>query len=275
MSEIENQNQDNELKSKASEAMHKIISEPNVLKSITDNLLPSYGKNKATIDEVIKYAEDNLKASLILKDNGLTALSIYHLEQSAEMITKSLYYMFDLKINKTHNQIEIIADFREKLNEKLGNDATTTLLGSMDSALKTFRDTGISQLARLDEPSLKGYFDAIEQLKSALISVNKTDFSAVINKAVSHLDREKRSKVLASVNSRSNNKLLNFASGLPIVLIIGLITYPHESYTRYHGEDISPKDYDEGRVAIVNFYDRIYDHLNDYIKARKEYRDSK
>ncbi len=274
MPEVENPNQDNELNSKASEAMHKIASEPNVLKSITDNLLPSYGKNKATIDEVIKYAEDNLKASRILKDNGLTALSIYHLEQSAEMITKSLYYMFDLKINKTHNQIEIIADFREKLNEKLGNDATTTLLGSMESALKTFKDTGISQLARLDEPSLNSYFDAIGQLKSALVSVNKNDFNTVINEAVGHLDREKRAKVLASVNSRSN-KLLNFASGLPIVLIIGLITYPHESYTRYHGEEISPKDYDDGRVAIVKFYDKIYDHLNDYIKARKEYLDSK
>ena len=274
MPEIENSNQDNELNLKASEAMHKIASEPNVLKSITDNLLPSYGKNKAVVDEVIKYAEDNLKASHILKNNGLTALSIYHLEQSAELITKSLYYMFDLKMNKTHNQIDIIADFREKLNEKLGNDATTTLLGSLDSALTTFRDTGISQLARLDEPSLNSYFDAVEQLKSVLVSVNKTDLSTIINEAVSSLDREKRARVLASVNSR-HNKLLNFASGLPIVLIIGLITYPHEKYTRYHGEEISPKDYDDGRVAIVKFYDRIYSHLNDYIKTRKEYLDSK
>lgn len=274
MPEIENSNQDNELNLKASEAMHKIASEPNVLKSITDNLLPSYGKNKAVIDEIIKYAEDNLKASHILKNNGLTALSIYHLEQSAEMITKSLYYMFDLKIKITHNQIDIIADFREKLNGKLGNNATTTLFGSIDSALQTFRDTGISQLARLDEQSINNYFDVVEQLKSALVSVNKTDFSAIINEAVSSLDREKRARVLASANSR-HNKLLNFASGLLIVLIIGLITYPHEKYTRYHGEEISPKDYDDGRVAIVKFYDRIYSHLDDYIKTRKEYLDSK
>ncbi len=273
MSEIENSNQDNELNLKASEAMHKIASEPNVLKSITDTLLPSYGKNKAVVDEVIKYAEDNLKASHILKNNGLTALSIYHLEQSAEMITKSLYYMFDLKIKTTHNQIDIIADFREKLNGKLGNNATTTLFGSIDSALQTFRDTGISQLARLDEQSINNYFGVVEQLKSALVSVNKTDFSTIINETVSGLDREKRARVLASVNSR-RNKLLNFASVLSIVLIIGLITYPHEKYTRYHGEDISPKDYDDGRVAIVKFYDRIYNHLNDYIKTRKEYLDS-
>lgn len=272
MAEIENTDHDSELKLRASEAMHKIASEPSILKSIVDNLQPSYGKNKVIIDEVIKYAEDNLKASHILKDNGLIALSIYHLEQSAEMITKSLYYMFDLKVNKTHNQIEIIADFREKLNEKLGNDSTTTLLGSIDNTLQTFRETGISQLARLDEQSLKGYFGVIEQLKSMLTNINKTDFSTVINETVSHLDREKRAKVLASVNSRSN-KLLNFASGLPIVLIIGLVTYPHESYTRYHGEEISPNDYDDGRVAIVKFYDRIYNHLNDYIKARGEYLD--
>lgn len=275
MPEIENSNQDNELNLKASEAINKIASEPNVLKSIMDNLLPSYGKNKAVVDEVIKYAEDNLKASRILKNNGLTALSIYHLEQSAEMITKSLYYMFDLKIKTTHNQIDIIADLIEKLNGKLGNTATTTLFGSTDSALQTFRDTGISQLARLDEQSINNYFDVVEQLKSALVNVNKTtNFSTIINEAVGSLDREKRARVLASVNSR-HDKLLNFASGLPIVLIIGLITYPHEKYTRYHGEEISPKDYDDGRVAIVKFYDRIYGHLDDYIKTRKEYLDSK
>ena len=274
MSEIENLDQDGELKLKASEAMHKIASEPNILKSIFDNLQPSYGKNKAIIDEVIKYAEDNLKASRVLKENGLIALSIYHLEQSAEMITKSLYYMFDLNVNKTHNQIEIIADFREKLSGKLGKDSTTILLGSIDSTLQKFKETGISQLARLDEQSLNIYFESLEQLKSALVNIDKDDFSTVINETVSHLDREKRAGVLASVNSRPN-KLLNFASGLPIVLIIGLVTYPHESYTRYHGEEISPNDYDSGKVAIVKFYDRIYNYLNDYIKARREYLDSK
>ena len=46
-------NPDNEFQSKASDALQQIFSQPAILKSIVDSLLPSYGKNKIILDEVL------------------------------------------------------------------------------------------------------------------------------------------------------------------------------------------------------------------------------
>ena len=64
------------------------LQQNNAVQMIGTTLLPAYKKNKNKINEMVGYAEDNFRTSRWLKDNGYTALSIYHLEQSAELITK-------------------------------------------------------------------------------------------------------------------------------------------------------------------------------------------
>jgi HEPN domain-containing protein len=218
-------------------------------------IILNINRNKEEIKSIIKLAEENYKASKLLRDNNLIAFSIFHLQQATELLTKFLLIVYGIEIPKTHDQGELIS----KLINEIKNTPCSKLIFEPELELLLELVDEIKEISkdRINFVKSEGF---IRYLKAAEFSENL--FNAIMNEdtSLSYNQNEKAFQVL------------RFGFIVPEIVFIGIILYPHEAYTRYPERDISPDNYNKKEIPIAKdeYYDRISSIIENAIMITKE-----
>jgi HEPN domain-containing protein len=213
-------------------------------------------RNREEIKSIIKLAEENYKASKLLKDNNFIAFSIFHLQQATELLTKFLLIVYGIEIPKTHDQGELIS----KLINEIKNTPCSKLIFEPELELLLELVDEIKEISkdRINFVKSDGF---IRYLKAAEFSENL--FNAIMNEDTG---------LSYNQNKKALQVILRFAFIVPEILFIGIILYPHEAYTRYPERDISPDNYNKKEIPIAKdeYYDRISSIIENAIMITKE-----
>lgn len=205
-------------------------------------------------------------------DARLNALKVYHLQQAVEHLTKAYAYMFLTKGEVSgHDNFEIFRKLADSFKTQFGSllDVDRSL-----KAMEKLQQMGPVDIAKLPAQEINGFIDSVEGVTSVVsrfVSPN-IDWDAVVDAALgaiaadpktdkSKMPTKEKMKELLQKNNREQN-ILESASILPAVLIIGYLTYPHEAFTRYPDGEITAAEYARNPVGIVACFDRIYTIVN-------------
>ncbi len=268
------------------------------------------GSRKDLSKGFLEAGKMDLNAYKLLKDNNLSQMAIFHLQQAAEKIAKALLIldMNDVKYKdlKDHNFIYVL----ERLIKK--HDGEINKLGNLENAIFRQAITTASQkildflkLDNLENVEIYGkYIKKYIELRNEIINLKEKYDTATNNEEKIKLKNEIDKKEIDILDSglftcilkenKGNNKALKklkFASSdqieslisindniflsvfseesknilLPFytILFITLVTYPHETITRYPDTNGLIQDY--SRIGIFQSSDTIYQKLNEII----------
>lgn len=210
----------------------------------------------------LQYSRDNLDASKLLYAK-LKALSIYHLQQSVEHLTKSYSYLIlgvEVTRSFNHNNFSML----KALTEKFNNNSNAGLFSASIERLNSLQNVGAENIARMSEAEINEFITATEQLvkKSEVgIKAGLTDqaLSLLVDQATEHIrDREEKARAKFRGMQKAREMIGQGGSDLFFAIMLGYLTYPHESFTRYPDRSITPEAYNGGNIGIVKAYDTIY-----------------
>ena len=143
------------------------------------------------------------------------------------------YFISDLlNICRTFLNLEDHLNIKDILNINIGDNWETLIKNLVTKASKEFTNPG-KDIDKIDISFPVGQPGFVPDFRK---DIDKIDISSVI----------------AQLSNIISLTLLS----IPIYLI-GIITYPHESFTRYSDGDMKPKDYND-QLGIVQSYDRIF-----------------
>ena len=274
-----------------------------LLKS-TDGEISSPFPAKATentdriVDGLIRNAEIDFKDSNLLYKNGSYSNAVYHLQQAIEKLVKACaLFFFPLNyssIRKTsHNSPEIylklLTDPRlNKLLRKVGNlipEIDLKPLDKLDQTIKNIKRTETKvELAKMPATVLNNILDVCDKIMAIDVKSKGPDvlkeqygnsFDHYLKEALTLLtpnnpDLESQIsglnlKKLVEGNTNFIYDWLNeFITTIIPLYLLGLIVYPHESFTRYPGELMNPQDYNEN-FGIVQVFPRIWNLGNNIL----------
>ncbi len=206
--------------------------------------------------EYLAAAKRDARAAEVLDNsNGQAALTLYHIQQGIEKATKALCVAMGIatpeSLRSTHRTPQ-------------------PLLAALG---KNFLGEGAAEFLRALD---KGYRKKLKranvlvnnrQQKLARLPFRRTGWDLGIEDFLDTLDNlarhqewfeqkeENVKKILAGCLPEYRDQILAFAAAkyalaAPNCLVIGALTYPHESSTRYPGGDLEPPDY-AGELGIV------------------------
>jgi HEPN domain-containing protein len=276
-------------------------------------------ENNWKMKSIISRAKKSFEASNILREKEDIASSIFHLQQSVELLTKLCYVGFGIDTPKSHNQAELIDNLIRGIRKQCGN----CFSGYENQTRKEIQNLKVEirdikkriALARSEE-FIKKHLVNIEALESRLSMmenenkicegvkeivynpdlINDPDFQELtkwcldLMKNLKNLGVEEEkinyykekiieeSKKIVS-NPESLQKITNsilaiFRFGIAVSEIIecGVILCPHETFTRYPDEGISPESYDKKEIPIAkdDYYYKLHDVIENAIKRIDE-----
>lgn len=252
---------------------------------------PLPGERTENIDGLIINAEIDFKASYSLYKDRIYSSAVYHLQQAIEKLIKACamkYVGLDyLTIKKTsHNSPEIYLELL--LDPKWNNFLRKFVilipgmdlkpLNALDQTIKNIKRTETKvELARMPTTLLNDLLDVCDNLIAINVKSKSSDFLKEQNEVFFDKYIKLVSASLAPNYANFDGEinrfnLKNFFGGdinfiydnvneilvtiLPLYLI-GLIVYPHESFTRYPGQLMNSQDYSES-LGIVQAFLRIW-----------------
>lgn len=213
-------------------------------------------------------AKDNLEASRMLKEMSI-ALSIYHLQQAVENLVKAFGYIFldENTVRKSsHNNFELLY----KLIEKINSTHAQGMLAVSLNKINELKDIPKDDVARFDDETINNYMLAVTSLtdsvKTIMKSYNMEEMRDKIVSAYTPLFNKAQRSKLNQITPERITSLGNSGMSLFEAFMLGLLTYPHEAYTRYpDGSLLNPMIYKQGNLGIVKCYDFLYGKASDAI----------
>jgi len=214
-----------------------------------------------TLDYADKYlaaGEADSKAAAILYQSGELALSVYHIQQAAEKAMKGFCLSVGAvtmeQLRKTHRTPQLIL----KTIEQWPGSEMSTILSGIDNkdykrAIKKAKKlvnsdrVGQEQLAKLllrsdkFELSIEVLLQLSDQLMAAtpLLEQKEDEVKKVMAKCLPEY-----------ANSIMTYSLMKYGQAIGQCYIFGVLTFLHESYTRYPGGPLEPQDY-TSKLGIV------------------------
>jgi len=214
----------------------------------------------------ISSAKDDCKATMLLFDAGLFALSTYHLQQATEKTTKA--YLLSTNIisikearDINHNSLNgHILLAQKMINYSKGMIRNVSLLMNSNSKLELLKKINKEEVARLpysdiaklvDSSDLtlpkhrKLISDAIENIKDRESEGRKTIRTVAVQKGLDEdkIEDEIDNQLDQLRSDVMNNASIKYSTLLPFLYIASAVTYPHQGYTRYPDGNIRPRDY--------------------------------
>lgn len=243
------------------------------------------------VDGLIRNAEIDFKDSNLLYKNGSYSNAVYHLQQAIEKLVKACamnFFRLDYSsVRKTsHNSPEVYLELLmnpilNKLLRKVGSlipEIDLKPLDILDQTIKNIKRTETKvELAKMPATDLNNILDICDELMVIDVKIigsdflkeqNRDHFDDYLKETLTSLipyfpDLESKTsgldlKKLAEENMNFIYEWLNESITTILTLYhLGIIVYPHESFTRYPGERMSPQDYNES-LGIVQVFTRIW-----------------
>jgi len=216
------------------------------------------------------YAEDDLKVSKLI-NSDFKALSIYHLQQSIEHLAKGYSYLL-LGVEETrgfnHNTFKILTALTEHFAKGVSGNFFELPIRRLAELGKISK----KEIALMSEKDINEFIAMTEQLsqasKNAFSNMSDEKLHEIIRPLFEDIqDRNKRAVEEYKGINRIRTIISKYAPTVFSALFLGFITYPHEAFTRYPDEDITPEAYKSGELGIIKAYDRIYSVTDLAIKA--------
>ena len=205
-------------------------------------------ENVHLAESFVLSANDDLRAAEVLYQYSLPALTVYHLQQAAEKVTKALCLLMGrTRLAKSHRspqpilnllgrflriygktlQVLMDTEFSKNLADanRLVNNEHHSLVGvpfsSSDKELGITNLLSIFDLFSKDEPLMR----EIEESIAVAVSLYQPLFPGIaeLKPAIAHG--------------------LNLGRAAVMCYILGALTFAHETPTRYPGGQLEPKDY--------------------------------
>lgn len=248
-----------------------------------DNLIQSDLKeNLRPAREFILIAEQDMKDAQLLYENKSFASSIYHLQQSVEKATKacgfSVFFLNKNDLKKVqHTTPKVFMSLLNKyiilfieLTKSFNPNSTNKNLKEIEEIFyKTFNKGIKKDIAKFDENKIKTVLELSDVFKKSEKKIS--DFlKETIKEFIKESKDDEYKEKLKFFKSMILPKIIPYTYEFVNLYLLSIITYPHESYTRYPDQDMTPKDYTSD-LGIVVMFNEITNILNSSIKALKNY----
>jgi len=207
-------------------------------------------------------AERDLKSCKALRCKKIYPYAVYHLQQAVEKATKGYVLGFGLLGEKDIRAISHDTPmlFLKALVDKTGLRSWANQPGNqglkqrIDNAYQAVNEEAKRQeIVRTSRPSIKKQLSEIDRYRS------------ISRQLCQYL----RAKVTPIVGVDLPLQSLQFMLTLPTLFILGVISFPHEEYTRYPDRGITPSDY-IASLGIVQSIPDMMKYLSREIRELKE-----
>jgi len=260
-----------------------------------DNLRKKYGTlnyKRPTLENIqyarsfIRSAEMDSKASAILFKEGIFALSVFHIQQSVEKLCKAYlltYGVVDMEYLKKeigHNSpliftkmVEIMFDFIPIIKQA-SPEMNTDIAGISNLVIdvnKSLRNK--NELPQIVKPTYNNIIDAFEKFDTFL-TITFSDGIPALKLVMNLLLRPSRiddwDKSDPEIDGLVNSSIEKVSNNFSLI-ILAILTFPHEQCTRYPDMKPCPDDYtsDFGIVRsipiILERIGKVQTSLFDYI----------
>ena len=218
--------------------------------------------------------DDALAAEVLYNRNGQAALTLYHIQQGIEKATKALCVAIGIatpeSLRSTHRT-------PQPLLTALGGD----FLGGRAKEFLSTIDKGYRDKLKRANVLVNNRQDELARLpfRSTSWDVGIEDLLETLDNLARHQEwfeqkEENVKRILAGCLPEYEAQILAFAEakyGLaaPNCLVLGAITYPHESSTRYPGGPLEPHHY-EGDLGIVEAIPSLLERMPSTIESVEE-----
>lgn len=219
-------------------------------------------KNAKLAKEYLQVAKQDLEAARLLNKKKIFSLSIYHLQQAIEKTAKccgAIFFGMSKKDLKGYNHKSPLV-FIEAVKKEL--HSINSLYSQNEDLSKTIEDAkdiinkSLLNIARLDKDKISQLLNYAQNIKKV---TNKEEIVSVIFLIYSILSDDEKGES-APILLLQVYGLLNFVAEVINLYFLSILTYPHESYTRYPDGKMKPEDYNEN-LGIVQMCKDICNSL--------------
>lgn len=206
-------------------------------------------------DKYLTAGEADSRAASLLFQSGELALSVYHIQQAIEKAMKAFCLSVgDITIDQLRTTHRTPQPLLEVVEQRPGSEMMSLLhfLDNRDykaavKRVKKLVNSDQQKLAKLPmkPPAHELSIEVLIEIADALTEVHpvlgqkENEVKAVL---VTYLPEYKESIV--------NYSLMKYGQAAGQCYIFGVLTFPHESYTRYPGGFLEPQDYNQ-ELGIV------------------------
>lgn len=212
-------------------------------------------ENRNLAIEFLKCAKDDIKATKLLYENKVFPLSVYHLQQAVEKITKA--YALVLSIISKEELMEIKHKSPLvfiKLLEKSWAIKYINLIKMLNPWIKTNVDDvekiineKQDELAKMPKTVIRSFLTSIEKTRAILQGQIRPQINILLG-LLKPLLNEQTENLKKTFNEVFRSSMITSFIGL---YLLSVITYPHFAFTRYPDGEIKPSDYYSGDMEIV------------------------
>ncbi|WXG43967.1 MAG: HEPN domain-containing protein [Promethearchaeati archaeon SRVP18_Atabeyarchaeia-1] len=250
----------------------KVLSSP-VIKDLYDFIRVRSSDELGLIRSLLDLARQDLESAKLLRANSIYNLAVYHVQQSVEKAAKA-WALESLFIDKSElrdvGHLSPLA-FSKILDKEIGRklaDVTELVFSGTRGplVLEDLVTSRSSQFARLPGKEIKRLLDVCTQLSSEVPEVMGKVLPQLTTllSEVRYPGDEEQSKTLRIFREKSlqrketdwSYRLIKDMLGGVLLLLLSVITFPHESYTRYPDLEVKPGEYNES-MGIVETFDEV------------------
>lgn len=243
-------------------------------------------RSKPMARELLKAGEDDLVASQLLYEQRLYSLSAYHLQQSAEKLTKCLCKFYGIKFHHHRTPrgfLKLLKEYKELLklgfkvlgnmvfdifDSDVGMDVDGTLAKADEALAKLENSRGQKEVARMDYEKICSFLSIVEQIKVKVKEQRVEDTIGLI------LDQLKKQSSVASPQVKGSLEGFDYKANLDLSInacalyVIDILTFPHEACRYPDSKVLKPSEYDP-QLGIVRASSQIQSYLEDVIESLK------
>lgn len=214
--------------------------------------------------DFLNEATRDLNSCRLLYSKKVYAHAVYHLQQAVEksikgyVLSEGYFKITELKEITTHlSPLVMMKAVLERTGIKklaeISNDPT--LINKIENAEATIaNEDKCIEIAQISQAGIKKLFSQIEEYQKTTNLIRQGITEGFINIGLSPM--------LTS--------FFQTISAMTTIMILAIITFPHESYTRYPDGKITPNDYDK-QFGIVLETPKIVRLLENEIRNLKSF----
>ncbi len=194
--------------------------------------------------QFLQEAARDIKSCKVLYSKKLFPHAIYHLQQAVEkaikgyVLLEGYYKATELREIKTHDTLLIMLKAvleRTGIKKLVEGSNDTTIMAKIMDAESTIEDEEKRiEIAKINKAEIKGLLSRIEEDQKKTNSIKQVITTRLTT---------------VGTNTMPTSFFQAVSAMMPIV-ILAIITFPHESYTRYPDGKMTPTDYDR-QLGIV------------------------
>jgi HEPN domain-containing protein len=226
-------------------------------------------ENTKLVEDFLVLARQDLEAAKTLLERRLNNLAVYHVQQSVEKVAKA-YALDSFLISKD----EAVEDrhlspmaFLRILYKKIGREYLDLVQDTLPKVSVDVRREKVlisvkqDEIVRLSAEEIRKYLASSKQMEESYRGVLKMAFHDPIADAFESDLRDN----LRKLGERTLNARIGALASFAPLFTLSILTFPHESYTRYPESKFKPSEYNND-IGIVQCVGEILQLIEDVIE---------